>query len=865
MTMTRDRRLDARLPITRTRLIMAIHQPHIRRPAPAPPAAAPLQAMPAAAERPAGAATHDFGAIRVTAADDAHERQARALARRIAPALAPGARPERAPLRAAPQPFLAAAAASPRHAAAGPADGAGAFTASPGISAALRGARGAGEPLSTEMRAGAEAALGTGLDGVALHRDARADHLARALGARAVTTGRDVFFRRGAYAPGTAAGRERIAHELVHVAQQAESGGAPVAQREFVDDGGDTDANFGQSDWFKKLSPLQQKIARDLHAAPQKITGAGAAGAVRTEENRQVGAAARPNAHPFSAHLGYKLDGTYEQGLVEADDDTPADAELKKTNKPYTKGDVLKATNEHYEKDIVSRVEDSQETWSKELAEGSSESETEVERVVGSKVQGGADPVAADLSVRARRRAYKSSQLAAIAGTFFPLTDKEMQFRDELAAKRTRDNQERPDKLQMYAGDTRTHFLRVGEQFKQTSLYHNPYLRRAFRAAVKKEKVQEGGSGNYDGLQGNIRERLLKGLKRDHEAMQWTRDDFADDRTWEAVQFMMRQAISNDASKKKQSFHQSLEAGDELEKSSPRMAFHHVAWKESMNKAFEGFALTPANLTALNDLREVMDVKKLKALKAQGLPLPPVGAHDKIGHQLTGFTKGQQEEFKRSQGGGQFKDIDLEAVRYTLLPLLQPRTRKRFLYDPGVIAQKPAQVQHEPEPIDVEDVQPAGSALDVDLSGVDPPSMQIEPVVVQQPKLPRELRAKVGPKEKFRGEKRDFVEDAGDGSDSDVEDEDRGMADHGAHRRPAARKPTKKDAKIERKARFKNDMLYAQMGMADSDGEESDEELPQPPRPPRGEEHLRKKVKTDPSSLPGTRASQEDDHVDDEW
>jgi hypothetical protein len=55
---------------------------------------------------------------------------------------------------------------------------------------------------------------------VRLHVDAEADRLAATLGARAFTSGRDIFFRSGAYAPGRPDGQRLLAHELAHVPQQ---------------------------------------------------------------------------------------------------------------------------------------------------------------------------------------------------------------------------------------------------------------------------------------------------------------------------------------------------------------------------------------------------------------------------------------------------------------------------------------------------------------------------------------------------------------------------------------------------------------------------------------------------------------------
>jgi hypothetical protein len=52
-----------------------------------------------------------------------------------------------------------------------------------------------------------------------VHTDDHAAARASAVGARAYTRGEDIFFARGAYQPGTSAGRRLLAHELAHVAQ----------------------------------------------------------------------------------------------------------------------------------------------------------------------------------------------------------------------------------------------------------------------------------------------------------------------------------------------------------------------------------------------------------------------------------------------------------------------------------------------------------------------------------------------------------------------------------------------------------------------------------------------------------------------
>lgn len=90
----------------------------------------------------------------------------------------------------------------------------------PDVETAIRNHKRHGRPLDSRVRTQMEPAFGTNFNSVQVHTDATAHNLNVALQARAFTTGQDIFFRRGAYSPGTSAGRELIAHELTHVVQQ---------------------------------------------------------------------------------------------------------------------------------------------------------------------------------------------------------------------------------------------------------------------------------------------------------------------------------------------------------------------------------------------------------------------------------------------------------------------------------------------------------------------------------------------------------------------------------------------------------------------------------------------------------------------
>lgn len=98
--------------------------------------------------------------------------------------------------------------------------------------------RGGGRPLDGALQARMGEAMGHDLSGVRVHTSREADSLNRQLSAKAFTTGKDVFFRQGAYEPHSSGGQELIAHELTHVVQQG-SGAVASGGRMTVNPPGD--------------------------------------------------------------------------------------------------------------------------------------------------------------------------------------------------------------------------------------------------------------------------------------------------------------------------------------------------------------------------------------------------------------------------------------------------------------------------------------------------------------------------------------------------------------------------------------------------------------------------------------------------
>jgi hypothetical protein len=78
----------------------------------------------------------------------------------------------------------------------------------------------AGQPLDLTPRMRMEQRFGRTFADVRVHADAIAAESAKAIGARAYTSGHHISFAAGEYQPGTTAG-SRLAHELTHVVQQS--------------------------------------------------------------------------------------------------------------------------------------------------------------------------------------------------------------------------------------------------------------------------------------------------------------------------------------------------------------------------------------------------------------------------------------------------------------------------------------------------------------------------------------------------------------------------------------------------------------------------------------------------------------------
>ncbi len=186
--------------------------------------ARPVQPGPVSVPAPAptfrgGSVPVQRAALAVSSPHDSAEREASDVARRVVQMPAPTRVAATSPVLA--RSLLRVHRAADADAASGaPAD----------TGARIQARKGGGAALAAPLRRFMEPRFGADFSAVRLHTDDEAARLSQRLGARAFTTGGDIFFGRSQFQPGTDAGRELIAHELAHTIQQGAAPRTPQAQ-----------------------------------------------------------------------------------------------------------------------------------------------------------------------------------------------------------------------------------------------------------------------------------------------------------------------------------------------------------------------------------------------------------------------------------------------------------------------------------------------------------------------------------------------------------------------------------------------------------------------------------------------------------
>jgi hypothetical protein len=132
--------------------------------------------------------------------------------------------------------------------------------------------RSGGQPLEADLSKQMGEATGYDFRGVRVHTSQESDALNEELGAKAFTTGQDIFFREGAYEPHSSSGKELISHELTHVVQQ-NSGVVSGGGRMHVNPPGDSfehEANLVAKTMATSGKPTSVQLQEDSEETIQK-------------------------------------------------------------------------------------------------------------------------------------------------------------------------------------------------------------------------------------------------------------------------------------------------------------------------------------------------------------------------------------------------------------------------------------------------------------------------------------------------------------------------------------------------------------------------------------------------------------------
>ena len=124
-----------------------------------------------------------------------------------------------------------------------------------------------GRALETPVRRELEERLGHDFARVRIHTDEPAARSAAAVEAQAYTVGSDVVFGAGLYRPGTTAGKELLAHELAHVAQQPE-GGARASTLSVADANGPSEREATRASTTAGVTPVAGAAPGLVHRQP---------------------------------------------------------------------------------------------------------------------------------------------------------------------------------------------------------------------------------------------------------------------------------------------------------------------------------------------------------------------------------------------------------------------------------------------------------------------------------------------------------------------------------------------------------------------------------------------------------------------
>ncbi len=92
--------------------------------------------------------------------------------------------------------------------------------ASASVIARIQNSKGGGKPMDSSTSHFMSSRMGRDMSHVRIHTGNQAAQMNQEINARAFTVGKDIYFNRGQYSPGTHEGKRLLAHELTHTLQQ---------------------------------------------------------------------------------------------------------------------------------------------------------------------------------------------------------------------------------------------------------------------------------------------------------------------------------------------------------------------------------------------------------------------------------------------------------------------------------------------------------------------------------------------------------------------------------------------------------------------------------------------------------------------
>jgi Domain of unknown function (DUF4157) len=112
----------------------------------------------------------------------------------------------------------------------------GATTGSDQLQTQLNSSKGGGQNLDATTQTEMGSKMGTDLSGVKIHTDSAAHDMSEGINAKAFAYGQDIYFKQGNFDTTSKEGKELLAHELAHTVQQKEGVSRKVQRQERDDD-----------------------------------------------------------------------------------------------------------------------------------------------------------------------------------------------------------------------------------------------------------------------------------------------------------------------------------------------------------------------------------------------------------------------------------------------------------------------------------------------------------------------------------------------------------------------------------------------------------------------------------------------------